>query len=141
MDRPSTCPPHIHPTPRCWPRLVSRAQHYALTAPPLAQLAVCTMIHNEAPYLAEWVLYHWVLGFQYFFLYDNASSDVPAAAPSPFVSRAIVTLLSLPWPGKAPQGAQLNHCFNRSRTDAKWMASFDVDEFVSSPANSWTWRR
>jgi hypothetical protein len=93
-----------------------------------ARLAVCALFHNERPYLAEWVLYHWVLGFDHFYLYDNESDDSPAAALAPLVARGLVTLVD--WPGAAAQGRQLAHCFNRSRTDVQWMANFDVDEFV-----------
>jgi len=95
------------------------------------KLAACCLLRDEARYLPEWLLYHWVLGFQHFFLYDNESGDSPAAALAPFLARGLATLL--PWPGRAPQAAQLAHCFNASRTDVKWMASFDVDEFVVVP--------
>ena len=106
-------------------------QFQAYQRPVPAKLAVCAMIHNERRYLAEWVLYHWVLGFQHFYLYDNESDDAPAEVLAPFVARGLVTLID--WPGAAPQGKQLGHCFNRSRTDVKWMANFDIDEFVVIP--------
>jgi len=74
------------------------------------------------------VLYHYLLGFQHFFLYDNESTDSPAEVLQPFIDRGLVTLTS--WPGKARQRQQIDDCFHRGRTDAKWMACFDVDEFV-----------
>jgi hypothetical protein len=49
----------------------------AYRRPAEVKLAVCAMFHNERRYLAEWVLYHWVLGFQHFYLYDNESDDSP----------------------------------------------------------------
>jgi len=117
----------------------------AYRRPAEVKLAVCAMFHNERRYLAEWVLYHWVLGFQHFYLYDNESDDSPSDVLAPLAARGLLTLID--WPGAAPQGKQLAHCFNRSRTDVKWMANFDIDEFVVIPgqrldlASLRTWRQ
>lgn len=103
----------------------------APTAP--FSLAVCTMFHNEGPYLLEWVLYHYLIGFQHFFMYDNESDDNPRAILQPLIDRKLVTYIS--WPGTQEkyyaQNRQLADCFNLlAPAKAKWMAGFDLDEFV-----------
>lgn len=99
-----------------------------------ANLGVCAIFKNERRYLAEWVIYHWILGFERFFLYDNDSTDKPEEVLTPFISAGIVTLIS--WPSKDKngqlidggfaQGRQLVHCFNNSRNDVLWMANIDI---------------
>jgi hypothetical protein len=106
--------------------LLSRLEQ-APRRPPYT-LAVCTMIHNERPYLAEWLLYHFALGVQHFVLYDNESSDGTTALLQPFIDRGLVTLV--PWPGRARQRQQIDACFQRESGLARWLACFDVDEFV-----------
>ena len=94
------------------------------------KLAVCTMFHNEAPNLQEWILYHRLVGFERFYLYDNDSDDGPLQFLQPFIDLGVVEYI--PWPGRAPQGKQLAHCFDTSTITSKteWMANFDIDEFV-----------
>jgi len=50
---------------------------YALMPGPGApyELAVCALVQNEAPYIAEWIAYHRLIGFEHFFIYDNHSND------------------------------------------------------------------
>ena len=39
-----------------------------------AYLSVCAIYRNEAPYLAEWIEFHRLVGAERFFLYDNGST-------------------------------------------------------------------
>lgn len=122
----------------------------ALAAPlkqPPYHLTMCVMVHNEGKYLLEWrvscvarsrreelftpscrVLYHYLIGFQHFFIYDNDSKDKTRVVLRPLIRRGLVTIL--PWPGGARQGEQLNHCFVDGRHLTTWMANVDVDEYV-----------
>ena len=43
------------------------AKFQAFERPKSSKLGVCTVIRNEGRYLAEWILYHWILGFDHFF--------------------------------------------------------------------------
>jgi hypothetical protein len=116
-------------------QMVGRVAWAALQGPvaaPPYTLAVCAMMHNEAFYLREWVLYHLLVGVQHFYLYDNDSTDNTREALQPFIQRGVVTYI--PWPGEkgVAQHTQLAHCFNASVSPqpAKWLASFDIDEFL-----------
>ena len=68
-----------------WP---ARFRRYALVA--------CTVLKNEARWLPEWLEYHAMpqVGFQHFFLYDDASTDSLAPSVEPYVRRGLVTLLA-----------------------------------------------
>ena len=41
----------------------------------LYDLAVVTIIKNEAPYIKEWLDYHLLAGVNHFYLYDNQDDD------------------------------------------------------------------
>jgi hypothetical protein len=152
---------HSHPWRGDGEPLPSAAALLDLRAPaPPFTLAACAIVRNKGPYLREvrlaallnallavltsdspkqnhrnalqWVYYHWLLGFQHFWLYENESTDDTRAVLGTLVARGLVTLLD--WPG--PLGAQkrqLEHCFNASGPagQTRWMGSFDADEFVA----------
>jgi hypothetical protein len=40
-------------------------------------IALCTIIRNEAPQLREWVAFHWLQGVGRFYVYDDGSTDQP----------------------------------------------------------------
>ena len=125
----------LEPVMRSFEYLYAKFQAYK--RPRTSKLGVCTIIRNEGPYLAEWILYHWIIGFEQFFLYDNGSNDTSKEVLIPFINKGLVTLID--WPPqdkKDPKrhGQCIGHCHNRSRTDVAWMGHFDIDEFIVIPS-------
>tara|TARA_B110001452_G_scaffold113913_1_gene94432 strand:+ start:4578 stop:6092 length:1515 start_codon:yes stop_codon:yes gene_type:complete len=55
-------------------------------------LAICSVIQNEAPYLAEWLEYHMLphIGVMQFVLYDDASDDDTLERLRPYVRDGVV---------------------------------------------------
>jgi hypothetical protein len=103
---------------------------------PSPYLVVATIFKNEAPFLAEWVAFHRLVGVDHLYLYDNGSTDNPEASLAPFLDEGCVTLV--PWPIPYHQKAQdqaLTDCLNRVRGAARWLACIDVDEFLFSPSS------
>jgi hypothetical protein len=100
------------------------------TRPPVG-LAVCAIFRDEAPYLAEWLTFHRLHGVERFYLYDNRSTDDwrDEVAPEPASGVVHVT----PWPEEPGQFSAYNACLRRRRTEARWIAFIDVDEFLFSP--------
>ena len=45
------------------------------------------MFRNERRYLVEWVLHHYLLGVEHFYLYDNESEDKPEEVLRPYHGR------------------------------------------------------
>jgi hypothetical protein len=104
---------------------VTRPDHY---------LVACAIFRDEAPYLAEWIQFHRLVGVEHFFLYDNGSADGPDEVLAPFVDEGLVTLT--PWP--IPFHERASHrayadCLARVRGRARWLACLDLDEFLFSP--------
>jgi hypothetical protein len=103
--------------------------------PARVPLAVCAIFKDEAPYLAEWIAFHQLVGVHEFYLYDNESTDDWRSAIAPFIDAGIVTVK--PWPGSQAgdraQYAAYSHCLKHMRARAQWVAFIDVDEFLFSP--------
>jgi Glycosyltransferase family 92 len=106
-----------------WPRPLG-------TRPPIG-LAVCAIFRDEARYLAEWVSFHRVQGVERFYLYDNRSSDDWRSQLEPEIAAGIVEVVHFPFvPG---QGRAYEDCLRRHRSDTRWIAFIDIDEFLFSP--------
>jgi Glycosyltransferase family 92 len=96
-----------------------------------AYLSVCAIYRNEAPYLAEWIEFHRLVGAERFFLYDNNSTDRHEAVLAPYVSDGIAVVY--PWPQHPGQQAAYDHCLAQHGGESRWIAFLDVDEFLFSP--------
>src|SRR5262249_4766808 len=59
-------------------------------------LSIATIVRNEAPYLAEWLEFHRMLGVEHIYFYDNESTDDSIGVISPFAQDNFVTVT--PWP-------------------------------------------
>ena len=97
-------------------------------------LVACAIFRDEAPYLAEWIEFHRLVGVEHFYLYDNGSTDQPAAVLAPYLGRGWITLRAWPVPfhhGAARQAYA--DCLDGVRHRARWLACLDLDEFLFSP--------
>lgn len=97
--------------------------------PPL-NLSACVFMRgrDEARYLQEWLVYHRLIGFQHFYLYDTDSSAESSSALRPLVDLGLVTIVD--WSKSGSHGAQLEDCFMRSDRPTRWMSDWDIDEFL-----------
>ncbi len=100
------------------------------TAPPL-YLTACMTFRDHASYLEEWVEFHLLVGVERFYLYDNGSTDDPEQVLAPYIEDGTVVLHHRP--GEGERYRALDHCVETYRDEARWIAFFDVDEFLFSP--------
>jgi hypothetical protein len=102
---------------------------------PSVYLSVCAIYRDEAPYLAEWVEFHKLVGVERFFLFNNLSSDEHREVLAPYVEDGTVVVED--WPGKRPdfpaQAICNFHCIEQHRHETRWLAFIDLDEFLFSP--------
>jgi hypothetical protein len=100
--------------------------------PEQAYVAICALYLNEAPYLREWIEFHRLMGVERFYLYDNGSTDDHLDVLAPYLDAGIAVRHE--WPCSPPnQGEIYSDCLSRHRTDARWIAFIDIDEFLFSP--------
>jgi Glycosyltransferase family 92 len=99
--------------------------------PPDHYLTACAIYRDEAPYLAEWLEFHRLVGFERFYLYDNMSSDDHREVLAPYLEDGLVVLHE--WPHFPGQFAAYDHCLATHGEESRWIGFFDIDEFVFSP--------
>jgi hypothetical protein len=91
--------------------------------------SVVAIVRDEGPYLAEWVAFHRLQGFDRFLIYDNESSD-----DGPELAESLGCEV-LSWPGEVQQLPAYHDALNRL-DDKAWAAFIDVDEYLWCPNGS-----
>lgn len=94
----------------------------------MINLAICLCFKNASQYLDEWLAYYRALGADYFFLYDNDSSDDYAEVIRPYLKQGLAELHR--WPGLGQQQAIYTDCLKRARHRVRWLGFLDDDEFL-----------
>lgn len=90
-------------------------------------LSILCIIKNE-DYLEEFILYHYLLGVEHFYIYDN-ESDIPIFKRlNHYLYYKICTII--PFPGKVKQLEAYNHCIKHFSKDTEWLAIIDGDEYI-----------
>lgn len=89
------------------------------------------MFRNEAAYFHEWIIFHHAVIVEYFYLYNNGSTDNFREVLEPWIRSGLVTLRDLHKEGG--QAGAFNDCIRRRRMESGWIAFLDVDEFLHSP--------
>lgn len=100
------------------------------------QVSVCAIFQNEAPYLKEWIEFHRLVGIKHFFLFNNLSEDHYKEVLNEYIESSIVELIE--WPFLAEnihewndiQCKAYNHALELAKSNVKWLAFLDTDEFL-----------
>ena len=87
---------------------------------------ICVIVKHEEPYIEEWLDYHFKLGFDNVYIYDNG--DICTLKPLEKQYQDKVTVIH--FPGRCQQircyyAFALNYCYEHT-----WVAFIDVDEFI-----------
>lgn len=92
-----------------------------------------TSVRNEAPYLAEWITWHKMLGFDHFLVYTNDNTDATKEVLEKISHLGFLTWIEL-FPSKeaSPQMFAFKEALNWvHEKKPEWIALFDVDEFLN----------
>jgi hypothetical protein len=101
---------------------------------PRRYLAIAAICKDGAPYLAEWIAFHRLVGVEHVFLYDNGSTDDWMSAVAPFIEEGFVTPIQ--WAtfdantSFSTQNLQTAHAISNFGPDFRWMVNLDIDEFL-----------
>lgn len=95
---------------------------------PSYYLAVCAIAKNEGEYFVEWLEWHRNHGVEKFYIYDNESTDDTCEVLAPYIDSGLVDYVY--FPGRKRQLAAYDDCFERHRTETRWLAVIDLDEFI-----------
>jgi len=92
--------------------------------------ALVAIAKNEQRSIAEWIAYHRCIGFDQIIVYDNGSTDGTASIIN-HISRLDSAVIYKYWPDRIGQAPQLAAYADAQQAyDAKWLAFFDIDEFL-----------
>ena len=93
-----------------------------------SSIAITTIAKNEADYIAEWVIFHKLIGVDHIYLYDNDSTDNMKQKIQPLIDEGFVTLI--PIHGLKKQLIAYNHSLQKYGHLYRYMAFIDCDEFI-----------
>ena len=89
-------------------------------------LSVLTPVRDEESYLVEFVNYYLLHGVDHFYFYDNDSNVPVADVLRPYRDKCSVMRA----PGHAVQARAYAHFCKHYKHETRWVAVFDIDEFV-----------
>lgn len=95
---------------------------------PDTYLGICAIAKNEAESFKEWIDWHISIGVEKFYIYDNESTDNTKDILTPYIEKGIVEYHY--FPGVKKQLEAYDDCFKLHRTDTRWIAFIDLDEFI-----------
>ena len=91
-------------------------------------ISIVLIVKNEARYIREWLEYHFLIGVDHIYIYDNDSTDDIHALLTPYIKNGVVTYIFCP--GQKLQIPVYNDAIARFGKKNKWMGFIDADEFV-----------
>ena len=94
------------------------------------EIAITAIIKNESRYISEWLDYHYRIGVDKFYIYDNDSEDREELLKilEPWIQNHIVDYKI--FPGVCRQMPAYNDAIENHRFDCRYMAFIDLDEFI-----------
>jgi hypothetical protein len=91
-------------------------------------LSIVAICKNEAPYIAEWIEYHKIVGVEKFYIYNNESTDNLKEVLTPYIKDGTVELID--FPGKTQQVPAYKDAIKKHSYNTRWLAIIDLDEFI-----------
>ena len=96
-------------------------------------LAICLMVKDEEPYLAEFLAFHALMGVSHFRVYDNGSTDGTLALLARLSTHYDIEVLPWTETGIERQQSAFNHACRALAGRYNWLAAIDADEFLYDP--------
>ena len=92
------------------------------------KIVLCAIFKNEGRFLKEWIEYHYLIGVEHFYMYNNNSTDNYRDVLEPYIMKGIVTLKD--WPQIPGQIPAYKNWYENYRKDCEWCSFLDLDEFI-----------
>ncbi len=96
-------------------------------------LAICIMVKDEAPYLAEFLAFHALVGVRHFRVYDNGSTDGTLALLNRLATHYDIEVFPWTVEGIERQQSAFNDACVALVGRHDWVAFIDADEFLFDP--------
>ena len=97
------------------------------------KLGVATIQRNRSKYLAEWLCFHYLVGFRKFYLYLHRCTDDSLAIATTYSKHFDINVVVVPDDLPMAQLHAYKHAYECYNHEVDWMAFIDGDEFLYSP--------
>ena len=99
------------------------------------EIALVLIVKNESPYIEEWLEYHYKIGVDKFYIYDNDSDDREELQKilAPWIESKIVEYTE--FPGTIVQMTSYVDAVKKHRFDCRYLGIIDADEFIVPKQN------
>jgi hypothetical protein len=94
------------------------------------KLAITSIQRNRGPWIAEWVAFHYLVGFKKFFIYTHLCSDNTENILNNLKGKIDIQIFQVGSEIKTPQLKCYRECYKKFGDEIDWMAFIDGDEFL-----------
>lgn len=94
------------------------------------KLGIVTIQKNRSQWLAEWVAFHYLVGFRKFYIYLHDCSDESAHVVLNLARLYDIQAATVPTDTFRPQLVAYQHAYDTYSHEVDWMAFIDGDEFL-----------
>jgi len=94
------------------------------------RLGICTIQRNRAPWIVEWVAFHYLIGFRKFYFFAHRCTDQTVQVLAHLQRRLGIKAFILSEEVDRPQLASYQYAYENFGDDVDWMAFIDGDEFL-----------
>jgi len=94
------------------------------------KLGICTIQRNRGRWLAEWVMFHHLVGFRNFYVYLHKCTDNSVDVIMSLQKRFNIQCFTIPDDTFRPQLVSYQHAYQEFGHEVDWMAFIDGDEFL-----------
>ena len=97
-------------------------------------LGITSIQRNRGPWIAEWILFHYLVGFRKFYIFTHICTDNTEEVLKNLQKKIDIEIF--PVKGHdSPQIKCYQHSCSNFLSEVDWMAFIDGDEFLFSPSN------
>ena len=94
------------------------------------KLGICTIQRDRAKWLAEWVVFHHLVGFTNFYIYLHKCSDNSREIVAYLQNHFNIQCFEVAEDTEKPQLVSYQHAYQEYGHEIDWMAFIDGDEFL-----------
>ena len=94
------------------------------------RLGICSIQRNRAPWIVEWIAFHYLMGFRNFYFFAHRCTDQTAQIISHLQRRIDIKAFIIPDDIDRPQLTAYQFAYSHFSDEVDWMAFIDGDEFL-----------
>lgn len=94
------------------------------------KLGICTIQRDRAPWIMEWIAFHYLVGFRNFYFFAHRCTDQTLQTIAHLQKRIGIKVFLVPDDTDRPQLSAYQYAYNNFGDEVDWMAFIDGDEFL-----------